>query len=145
MKGSSACRPASSARHRDVRLPAPRACSSGWLRPRCLVITNRCPAHVGVRRATRRNACNLCGAGNDVVVGARDRDGHPLRTVLCRTCGLVWTNPRPSAADMDAYYETDYRADYKAQTRAAAAQDRARLSRRGGAQEDAAARCRGAP
>jgi 2-polyprenyl-3-methyl-5-hydroxy-6-metoxy-1,4-benzoquinol methylase len=45
----------------------------------------------------------------------RDRDGHPLRTVLCRTCGLVWTNPRPSAADMNAYYETTYRADYKGQ------------------------------
>jgi 2-polyprenyl-3-methyl-5-hydroxy-6-metoxy-1,4-benzoquinol methylase len=63
--------------------------------------------------AREETACNLCGARNDVVVGTRDRDGHPLRTVLCRTCGLVWTNPRPSAADMNAYYETTYRADYK--------------------------------
>lgn len=62
--------------------------------------------------ATEDTACNLCGARNDVVVGTRDRDGQPLRTVLCRTCGLVWTNPRPSAADMNAYYETVYRADY---------------------------------
>ena len=65
---------------------------------------------------TEETACNLCGARNEVVVGMRDRDGHPLRTVLCRTCGLVWTNPRPSAADMNAYYETTYRADYKGQT-----------------------------
>jgi 2-polyprenyl-3-methyl-5-hydroxy-6-metoxy-1,4-benzoquinol methylase len=65
---------------------------------------------------TEETACNLCGARNDVVVGTRDRDGHPLRTVLCRTCGLVWTNPRPSAADMNAYYETTYRADYKGQS-----------------------------
>ena len=64
---------------------------------------------------TEDTACNLCGARNDVVVGTRDRDGRPLRTVLCRTCGLVWTNPRPSAADMNAYYETTYRADYKGQ------------------------------
>jgi len=64
---------------------------------------------------TEETACNLCGACNEVVVGTRDRDGHPLRTVLCRTCGLVWTNPRPSAADMNAYYETTYRADYKGQ------------------------------
>src|SRR5262245_17662209 len=65
---------------------------------------------------TEHTACNLCGAGHEVVVGARDRDGHPLRTVLCSSCGLVWTNPRPSAADMNAYYETTYRADYKGQT-----------------------------
>lgn len=64
---------------------------------------------------TEHTACNLCGARNEVVVGTHDRDGHPLRTVLCRTCGLVWTNPRPSAADMNAYYETTYRADYKGQ------------------------------
>ena len=64
---------------------------------------------------TEDTACNLCGARNEVVVGTRDRDGHPLRTVLCRTCGLIWTNPRPSAADMNAYYETTYRADYKGQ------------------------------
>jgi 2-polyprenyl-3-methyl-5-hydroxy-6-metoxy-1,4-benzoquinol methylase len=83
--------------------------------------------HVGSRPAAREETpCNLCGAGNsasakatadkDVVVGTRDRDGLPLRTVLCRTCGLVWTNPRPSAADMNAYYETTYRSDYKGQS-----------------------------
>lgn len=65
--------------------------------------------------ARQETPCNLCGGRNEVVVGTRDRDGHPLRTVLCRTCGLVWTNPRPSAADMNAYYETTYRADYKGQ------------------------------
>ncbi|HZJ33970.1 MAG TPA: class I SAM-dependent methyltransferase [Vicinamibacterales bacterium] len=65
--------------------------------------------------AREETACNLCGARNDVVVGTRDRDGHPLRTVLCRTCGLVWTNPRPTIAEMNAYYGTTYRADYKGQ------------------------------
>jgi 2-polyprenyl-3-methyl-5-hydroxy-6-metoxy-1,4-benzoquinol methylase len=70
-----------------------------------------------VRPAAREETpCNLCGASNEVVVGTRDRDGLPLRTVLCRTCGLVWTNPRPSAADMNAYYETTYRSDYKGQS-----------------------------
>jgi 2-polyprenyl-3-methyl-5-hydroxy-6-metoxy-1,4-benzoquinol methylase len=69
------------------------------------------------RPAAREEApCNLCGGSNYVVVGTRDRDGLPLRTVLCRTCGLVWTNPRPSVADMNAYYETTYRADYKGQS-----------------------------
>jgi 2-polyprenyl-3-methyl-5-hydroxy-6-metoxy-1,4-benzoquinol methylase len=67
-----------------------------------------------VRFAAREETpCNLCGASTSVVVGTRDREGNPLRTVLCTVCGLVWTNPRPTAADMNAYYETSYRADYK--------------------------------
>jgi 2-polyprenyl-3-methyl-5-hydroxy-6-metoxy-1,4-benzoquinol methylase len=65
--------------------------------------------------AREETACNLCGGRNYVVVGTRDRQRLPLRTVLCRTCGLVWTNPRPSVADMNAYYETTYRLDYKGQ------------------------------
>jgi 2-polyprenyl-3-methyl-5-hydroxy-6-metoxy-1,4-benzoquinol methylase len=65
--------------------------------------------------ATEETPCNLCGGSNVQIVGTRDRDGLPLRTVLCTECGLVWTNPRPSAADMNAYYETSYRADYKGQ------------------------------
>jgi 2-polyprenyl-3-methyl-5-hydroxy-6-metoxy-1,4-benzoquinol methylase len=63
--------------------------------------------------ASEHSACNLCGASDYEVVGTTDREGHPLRTVLCRICGLVWTNPRPSVADMDRYYATEYRADYK--------------------------------
>jgi len=66
--------------------------------------------------AHEETPCNLCGATDDVVVGTRDRDGRPLRTVLCRACGLVWTNPHPSASDMNAYYETTYRSDYKGQS-----------------------------
>ena len=62
--------------------------------------------------ATELVPCNLCGADDYDVVGRRDRDGHALRTVLCRRCGLVWTNPRPSAADLDRYYQAEYRADY---------------------------------
>jgi 2-polyprenyl-3-methyl-5-hydroxy-6-metoxy-1,4-benzoquinol methylase len=66
--------------------------------------------------ATEETPCNLCGGSDVQIVGTRDRDGLPLRTVLCTACGLVWTNPRPSAADLNAYYETSYRADYKGQT-----------------------------
>ena len=64
-------------------------------------------------RATEDVPCNLCGARDYQVVGRRDRDGQPLQAVLCRSCGLVWINPRPPAAEMDRYYATEYRADYK--------------------------------
>ena len=61
---------------------------------------------------TEEAPCNLCGASDYDVVGTADREGQPLRTVMCRVCGLIWINPRPSVADMDAYYATQYRTDY---------------------------------
>ena len=57
--------------------------------------------------------CNLCGATDVDVIGERDRDGRPLRTTICRACGLVWSNPRPSEADVRRYYSHEYRLDYK--------------------------------
>ena len=41
-----------------------------------------------------------------------DRDGSALRTVICKDCGLVWSDPLPM--DVAQYYEHDYRLDYKA-------------------------------
>ena len=58
--------------------------------------------------------CDLCGATAVAELGQRDRDGHPLRTVICRHCGLVYSDPRPDAAQVRAYYEHSYRTDYKA-------------------------------
>jgi len=57
--------------------------------------------------------CNLCGARDVEVIGERDRDGWPLRTTICRACGLVWSNPRPSAEDVRQYYSKEYRLEYK--------------------------------
>lgn len=57
--------------------------------------------------------CNLCGAADVEVIGTRDRDGHPLRTTICRQCGLVWSNPRPGEDEVRRYYSTEYRLDYK--------------------------------
>jgi hypothetical protein len=48
-----------------------------------------------------------------VPVRDRDRDGAALRSVICLRCGLVWTDPRPSAADVRAFYLRDYRLQYK--------------------------------
>lgn len=57
--------------------------------------------------------CNLCG-GRDAVVASRfDRDGKPLQTVICRNCGLVWTDPRPNADEVKNFYSEKYRLEYK--------------------------------
>lgn len=57
--------------------------------------------------------CNLCGSVDVEVIGHRDREGHPLRTTICRRCGLVWSNPRPGEQDVRRYYSREYRLDYK--------------------------------
>lgn len=57
-------------------------------------------------------ACPLCGGHAHDVVATRDRAFNRLRTVLCRGCGLVMTNPMPTEAEIDAFYRHDYRAAY---------------------------------
>ncbi len=57
--------------------------------------------------------CNLCGSVDVDELGSRDRDGHPLRTTICRQCGLVWSNPRPGEDEVRRYYSREYRLDYK--------------------------------
>lgn len=62
----------------------------------------------------RRDACPLCASADHEIVGVRDRDGAALTSALCRSCGHVYTVPRPTAQDLSAYYARRYRQDYKA-------------------------------
>jgi SAM-dependent methyltransferase len=55
----------------------------------------------------------LCGSTGVEVVADRDRDGRPLRTTVCRNCGLIWSNPRPTEEEVRRYYSREYRLDYK--------------------------------
>lgn len=57
--------------------------------------------------------CDLCGSGDVKEISTIDRDGSYLRTVVCRRCGLVWSDPRPSPQDVRCYYSHDYRLNYK--------------------------------
>ena len=57
--------------------------------------------------------CPLCAGADLVRVGSKDRNGEPLTTDLCRTCGHVFTNPQPTEAELDRYYANDYRSSYK--------------------------------
>lgn len=59
--------------------------------------------------------CPLCGAHADrhEVVSTTDRQGRPLRSVICVACGLVFSNPMPVAAALDAFYARDYRREYQ--------------------------------
>lgn len=55
--------------------------------------------------------CNLCGGHDVALLSKKSRSGKPLRTVICRDCGLVWSDPRPH--DADQYYREHYRVAYK--------------------------------
>src|SRR5882762_6467872 len=57
--------------------------------------------------------CNLCGASDAEQIRAKDRDGNFLRSVICRRCGLVWTDPRPTPRQVVEFYAHEYRRDYK--------------------------------
>jgi len=58
--------------------------------------------------------CDVCGATDVDELSRKDRDGSDLRTVICRQCGLVFSDPRPDSGEVRDYYEHSYRLDYKA-------------------------------
>jgi SAM-dependent methyltransferase len=57
--------------------------------------------------------CNLCGASDIEELSHQDRNGKYLRTVICRCCGLIWTDPRPRGKDIKGFYSKEYRREYK--------------------------------
>ena len=55
--------------------------------------------------------CPLCDSLYVEQLSNSNREGGPLRTVICSDCGLVWSDPFPH--DPRAFYENDYRLAYK--------------------------------
>lgn len=48
--------------------------------------------------------CNLCGGSYFRVFAARDGVGLPVRTVMCKACGLIYINPRLTKQWYGEYY-----------------------------------------
>jgi SAM-dependent methyltransferase len=63
---------------------------------------------------TSSSRCDICESDEKEVIAEMDRDRRPLRTVICKGCGLVYSDPRPSSDEVREYYENEYRVDYKA-------------------------------
>ena len=59
------------------------------------------------------SSCDLCGARDVDEVSTLDRHRRPLQTVICRKCGLVWTDPIPPEEDLLQFYSHEYRLQYK--------------------------------
>ncbi len=60
-----------------------------------------------------RDPCILCGARDAALLSRKDRRGRPLRTVLCRGCGLAWSDPLPAPDALASYYRDRYRREYQ--------------------------------
>ncbi len=54
-------------------------------------------------------SCNLCGRTRFVVLSHQDRYGYAVEAHACETCGLVFLNPRMTAAAYGRFYDGVYR------------------------------------
>lgn len=61
--------------------------------------------------------CNLCGSILIETLSLKDRRGNYLRTVICKKCGLIWSDPRPAEEKIKEFYSKDYRKEYKGITK----------------------------
>ena len=57
--------------------------------------------------------CNLCNSCNHEAISNRGRNRELMNTVICRECGLVFTNPMPTQSEIDDFYSWSYRISYK--------------------------------
>ncbi|MCY3773122.1 MAG: methyltransferase domain-containing protein, partial [Gemmatimonadetes bacterium] len=64
-----------------------------------------------------QSPCDLCGAREAEDLARQDRHGKPLRTVICRKCGLVWSDPVPVEETLRKFYSEEYRLQYKGVSR----------------------------
>lgn len=60
----------------------------------------------------------LCEKKDSLVVSEVDRYALPVRTNLCKHCGLMWTSPRMTDASLIEFYNHDYRPMYSGDKKA---------------------------
>lgn len=60
-----------------------------------------------------RIPCVLCESEDHHEVSRSGRNGDALTTVICKRCGLVFTNPMPTVDELNAFYRWSYRTQYK--------------------------------
>lgn len=58
-------------------------------------------------------ACACCGSMEHVIAFVGDRYQFGITTVVCKQCGLIFTNPRPVAEWFGDFYRNYYRLYYK--------------------------------
>ena len=60
--------------------------------------------------------CPACGHSDSKPIVSLDRRLKRLPTSMCNHCGLLYTNPMPTDAELATYYQDYYRFDYQTAT-----------------------------
>jgi 2-polyprenyl-3-methyl-5-hydroxy-6-metoxy-1,4-benzoquinol methylase len=58
----------------------------------------------------RHSDCEACGSGDAILVTTQHAFGEDFRVVRCTGCGLIRTNPRPTAEWKSRFYDPRYNA-----------------------------------
>ena len=66
----------------------------------------------GVYVEERRESCPLCGWGEGFLIAEKDRYGLPLRTVVCGSCGFLFTQNPLNQTSALQFYSEQYRRLY---------------------------------
>ncbi|RLJ01835.1 MAG: hypothetical protein DRP10_03030 [Candidatus Aenigmatarchaeota archaeon] len=53
--------------------------------------------------------CCVCGGENFELLSEKDRYGLYVPVVICKDCGLIYTNPRMTQDAFNQFYELEYR------------------------------------
>ena len=54
-------------------------------------------------------SCNICESSNSQEISTQGRFGLSIRTVVCKNCGLVFTNPRLDVHENEMFYQHFYK------------------------------------
>lgn len=57
--------------------------------------------------------CPLCRDGRSTLFDQREFRGHQVVNRLCRKCGLVYQSPRMTSAELNLFYQDEYRRLYQ--------------------------------
>ncbi len=60
-------------------------------------------------------ACPLCGGAESSLFDRRSFHQQEITNRVCKACGLVYQDPRMSAAELDLFYQAEYRLIYQGQ------------------------------
>jgi len=56
--------------------------------------------------------CPICESNRSELLSEKDRYGLSYRVVMCKDCGLTYTNPRMTQASYNEFYDLEYRKLY---------------------------------
>lgn len=66
---------------------------------------------------THDSLCNLCGSSNSEVISAYDKKDFITSKVICRECGLVYTQPLPNLNLLQHFYAERHKRNFEPKLR----------------------------